>query len=191
MKDVLKKWWLHICEIAFTKARLYDQEYCFCPQPLQAFSLLKSHKIKLKNFPANFDIQFFDFQLVSCRMYVKEKIGSMLSRSLKNICSESKVFFVVGSLHVHSFLPFYSHCSRCLWFIWVFKQKIFICSGKKRKPRRKRPPSSSVATDEEGVPHLKSYRKLKSPKTASSTSTRVWFVFFVFLLIINFIAGAP
>jgi len=29
-----------------------------------------------------------------------------------------------------------------------------------------------VATDEEGVPHLKSYRKLKSPKTASSTSTR-------------------
>lgn len=178
MNDVFKKWWLHICEIVFAKARLYDQEYCFCPQPFQAFSWLKSHKIKLKNFPANFDIQFFDFQLVSCRMYV-EKIGSMPSRSL-----------VVGSLHVHSFLLFYSHCSRCLWFIWVFKQKIFICSGKKRKPRRKRPPSSSVATDEEGVPHLKSYRKLKSPKTASSSSTRVWFVFFVFFLMINFIAGA-
>lgn len=85
MKDVLKKRWLRICEIVLTKARLYDQEYCFCPQPLQAFSLLKSHKIKLKKFPANFDIQFFDFQLVSCRMYVKEKIEYMLSRSLKNI----------------------------------------------------------------------------------------------------------
>lgn len=53
------------------------------------------------------------------------------------------------------------------------KLTIFVCRGRKRKPRRRRPPSSSVATDEERVPHLKSYRKLKSPKTTSSTSTRV------------------
>ena len=53
------------------------------------------------------------------------------------------------------------------------KRTIFVCRGRKRKPRRRRPPSSSVATDEERVPHLKSYRKLESPKTTSSTSTRV------------------
>lgn len=47
-----------------------------------------------------------------------------------------------------------------------------VITGRKRKPRRRRPPSSSVATDEERVPHLKSYRKLKSPKTTSSISTR-------------------
>ncbi|XP_068761085.1 streptococcal hemagglutinin-like isoform X3 [Montipora capricornis] len=50
-------------------------------------------------------------------------------------------------------------------------QRVII--GKKVRRRKRRPQSSSLATDEEGMPQLKSYRKLRSPKTISSaTSSR-------------------
>lgn len=46
-----------------------------------------------------------------------------------------------------------------------------VITGRKVKRRKRRPQSGSVAADEEGMPQLKSYRKLKSPKRISSASS--------------------
>ncbi|XP_067042708.1 serine-rich adhesin for platelets-like isoform X2 [Acropora muricata] len=46
-----------------------------------------------------------------------------------------------------------------------------VITGRKVKRRKRRPQSGSVAADEEGMPQLKSYRKLKSPKTISSAAS--------------------